>query len=645
MHIILKNHVSELEDDFGYAGLKDSKLFEIFCNYCVVSRHFLGRFDPRDVTTDEDDAAIDGVAIVIDGDLITTIDDAHEVFNTHKTNLAVDIVFVQSKSGEAFSKAEIANFKMGLEDFLSLAPDMPNGKLNEEAIGIIKVVFENLKRVRNRRPNAHVYYCTSGTYKAEREIKSAFEILSRHIKATELFYAVSVNPSGRGEILKYYADLTDKNEAKLRLIDYFGMPAMPGIPQSYVGVVSAKEYVDSLLKDADGGIKQSVFEENVRSFLGSDNDVNAAIKKTLHDRDQRKLFSVLNNGITVVAPALTLTPNTKEIHLTNYQVINGCQTSSTLYENFDYLSQDVNVVIKFIESPDNESSSDIIAATNSQSDIPKEAFYGLRTKAKLVQKYFDAQNQAASYEGKIYFERRQGEFRGAGLQVSRIFDVKEVARCYAAMFMNQPHNAARYVRAIFSAGGEALFKEDDHESYYYCAALALYKYQTLINGRKINAQNYLKVRWHVVQAFKWFAHMKMDVPEASSRKADAYASKIIGLLHSEDKGYIRIFEQCQQAIDDVGFPTTDSLKRGKFSQELTDSVRYKISLCPRSVLLATPGYLQLLTRKPWSLRSPFPGHLSYQVTDTSERALPNGDDHLLFGLSIPRPFQGERERR
>lgn len=576
MHIILKNHISELSDDFEYGKLDDSKLFEIFCNYCVVSRHFLGRFDPAEVTTNEDDAAIDGIAIVIDGDLITTIEDAAEVFKTHKTNLVVDVVFVQSKSGEVFNKAEIANFKMGLEDFLSLDPQLPNGRLNEDAIEIFKVVLENLKKVRNRRPNVYIYYCTSGTYRAEVEIKAAFDIIDKGIRDTELFYGCSVHPMGRGELLKCYADLSEKSEAKLRVIDYFGMPVMPGIPQSYVGVVSAKKYVESLLRNSDGELRQSVFEENVRSFLGGDNDVNDAIKATLQSDEKRVLFSVLNNGITIVAPELSLTPNTKEVALVNYQIINGCQTSTTLHENYELLTDDVNVVIKFIESPGNESSSDIIAATNSQSDIPKEAFYGLRGKAILVQKYFDARNQHAPVDGRVYFERRQGEFRGMGLQVSRVFDVKEVARCYAAMFLNQPHNSARYVRAIFSAGGEAIFKEDDHESLYYCATLALYKYQTLINGKKNGAHNYLKVRWHVIQLFKWLALGTMKVPEANSKRVDAYVSKLIDILHSENKAYIKIFEKCQSIIDEVGMPTADSLKRGKFSQDLADAARVKL---------------------------------------------------------------------
>jgi hypothetical protein len=568
MHIILKNHVNELAKDLEHEHLSESKLFELFCNYCVISKHYLGRFDPIEVTTEEDDASLDGVAIIIDGDLITTTDDAEEAFNTHKTNLTVDVIFTQAKSGEKFKKDEIANFKIGLEDYLSLDPKLPNGKLNSDSILILKIVLNNLKKVRNRRPNAHIYYCTAGVYGSEREIKATFEIIERYTKETELFYSVNVRPLGRGELLRFYADLSEKNEAKLQLLDYFGMPAMPGIPQSYVALVNARSLVDALLVDGDDNLRQSVFEENVRSYLGGKNDVNLAIQETLKKAEKKSLFSVLNNGITVVAPELTLTPNTKEIHLTNYQIINGCQTSSTLYEARLLLTPSVNVVVKFIESPDNEGSSDIIAATNSQSDIPKEAFFGLRGKAKLVQKYFNAQNQHTQQENLVYFERRQAEFKNSAYQSTRIFDVREVARCYAAMFLDIPHNSARYVTKIFTVSGENLFREEDHESYYYAACLALYKYQTLINGRKIGAHNYIKVRWHIIQLFKWLCHGKTETPPSNSKKAEAYATKIIAALNSDDKLYIKIFERCQQTIDAVGFPSDDALKRGKFSQDL-----------------------------------------------------------------------------
>lgn len=577
MHIILENHSNQLAADFGHEDLTQSKKFEIFCNYCVVSKHFFGRFDPITITTDEDDASLDGVAIIIDGDLIRTADDATEVFKTHKTNLSAEVIITQVKTGESFQKSEIANFKIGIEDYLSLNPKLPNGTLNKETLNIFKILLKNLNKIKNRRPNIRIYYCTTGVYNAEPEIKAVFDIIEKYTKQSEFFHTVEVEPLGRGEILRLYTNLTEKNEARLEILEYFGMPKMPNIPQSYVAVVNAGKLVDKLLKDDAGNIRESVFEENIRSYLGEDNDVNLAIQDTLQNADKKSLFSVLNNGITIVSPEMTLTPNTKEIHLINYQIINGCQTSSTLFTNREHLTDSVNVVVKFIESSEADASSDIIAATNSQSEISKEAFYSLRNKAKMVQKYFNIQNEKNSIENHIFFERRQGEYRNSGSQLTRIFDVREIARCYAAMFLDTPHNSARYVSRIFSTSGDNLFKDSDHESYYYAASLALYRYQSLINGKKINAPLYTKLRWHVIQIFKWVATGKIETPQPNSGKAEAYANKIIQILNSEKRTYIQLFEKCQEIINSIGFPTDDEIKRGKFTADLMKATASYIS--------------------------------------------------------------------
>lgn len=346
------------------------------------------------------------------------------------------------------------------------------------------------------------------------------------------------------------------------------MPKIQNIPQSYIGIANAKEFVTNVLSDADGNLNHRVFEENVRSFLGENNQVNNKIKSTLNDADKKNLFSVLNNGITIVAPELTLTPNTKEINLTNYQVINGCQTSNTLFMNSHLLDDSVNIIIKFIESANTDVSEDIISATNNQTEVNTESFHGLKGKAKLVQKYFDAKNAKAAPENRIYFERRENEYKEAGYQFTRIFDVRELARCYAAMVLNQAHHSARYVKEIFSTSGNELFCDNDHESLYYASALALYKYNTLVNGRKNEAQNFIKLRWHVIQVYKWVVHGKTEIPAPSSKAAEEYANKIILSLTAEDKPYMEHFITCQKIIRSTGTPSTDSLKRGKFTADL-----------------------------------------------------------------------------
>ncbi len=565
MHIILKKNVEELAKEYEYEE-DDSKLFEYFCNFCIVSKNYLGRFNPDTVTTNADDASIDGIAFIIDGELILTNDDAEEIFESHKTSIETKLILTQIKSGETFKKDDIANFNLGIKDLLSLDPKLPNGELNTEAVNILNTILNNLKKVKNKLPTLEVYYCTSGNYNSDREIKASFEIIDREIELTELFHSHKVVPLGRSQIMTLWNSITQTNEAKLKLIEFFGMPPMPEIPQSYVALVNAKEFVDRVLRDGNDNIRNEVFEENIRAFLGS-TPVNENIKATLEDPNKNKLFSVLNNGITLVTPELTLTPNSKEINLVNYQIINGCQTSNTLFYNYETLTDDVNIVIKCIESSDNDNISSIISATNSQTSISTESFYSLKEKTKLVQKLFEIQNSSSQPGGKVYFERREGQFKKQSYQFSRIFDIKLLCRAYNAMFLNSPANSARFVAKIFDVQKDNLFKDSDHEAPYYVSALTLYRYNALVNSKRYNAPNYTMLRWHILEIFKYVVHNSVEAIQSNSNKINSYCDKIIEVLQNKTS-FEETFKECFSIIDTLPEPTRDVIKRNRYSQEL-----------------------------------------------------------------------------
>ncbi|WP_188051720.1 AIPR family protein [Flavobacterium sp. GP15] len=567
MHIILKKYVEQLSDSFEIKE-KEDKLFEIFCNYCVVSKSFLGRFNPINVTTSEDDASLDGIAIIIDNELILTADDATEIFSTHKTNFETKIIITQVKSGEKFEKEEIANFNLGIVDFFSLDPKLPNGEINKESLEIFNVILNNLKKVKNKLPDVEIYYCTSGNYDETKELKASFEIIQRSLIETELFFNVKVEPLDRKELGKIWNSINQNNEAKLKVIEYFGMPPMPNIKQSYVTLVNAKEFVDKVLIDeATGLIKHEVFEENIRAFLGN-TPVNTKISKTLQDIENKDLFSVLNNGITIITPELTLTPNSKEIDLVNYQIINGCQTSNTLYENYNFLDDKINVVVKCVETSDENNITNIISATNSQTNISDEAFFSLKEKTKFVQKYFEIENSKNSIENHIYFERRENEFKIKDYQQSRIFDIKLLCRSYNAMFLNQPYNSARYVSKIFEIQSDNLFKDNDQESLYFASALCLYKLNNLINSKKFNANKYSYLKWHILSIYKHIANGKLEDIKPNSTKATKYATNIIDTLISDKKNYEKIFQECFKIIEILEIPSRDVIKRSKYSNDL-----------------------------------------------------------------------------
>ncbi|MFS7251657.1 AIPR family protein [Rahnella rivi] len=564
MHAILSQYVSDLSTSFEITEKDESKLFEYFCNYVVVSKYYLGRFNPVDITTQEDDASLDGIAVIIDGELITTVDDALTAFETYKNSLSVDIIFVQAKSGESFTKDDISNFNLGLQDFLSLNPDLPNGVYNQQSMEILNTVVANVKKIKNKRPNVKVFFCTSGVYNKEREIEASLRVIKKTCENTDIFNDVEVHPFGRKELMRSWGAISDKNEASLQLIDYIGINEMPGIPQSYISVVKAKEFLEKIAMDEDGNIREEVFDENVRAFLGGDNPVNKDIAKTLNG-EKASQFAVLNNGVTIIAPEIAIQSNTKVMHLTNYQIINGCQTTNTLFENIDKLTDNVEIVVKFIESQDTDVAIEIVTATNNQSAVENESFYALREKARLIQKFFDIQRNDDAKE-KLFFERRENEYRNKVIHTTRVYDVKELARCYISLFKFRPHDASRYVKKVLNTSGDIIFSDKDNECAYYCSAYVCYKFNTLINGRKNDAPKYNKLRWHVAMLYPWVVHGKVENIDPSSKKITAYCDKVIKSFLNDS--YTENFKKCQEIIDSIDIPTDDQIKRAKYSNDL-----------------------------------------------------------------------------
>lgn len=563
MHPVLQRYIQDLASTLDIAEEQD-KLFEYFCNFVVTSKNYLGRFNPVDITTQEDDASIDGLAVLIDSEIILTQEDAIAAFESHKSSLPVELLVIQAKSGETFRKDKIANFNLGLQDLFSLDPKLPNGEYNKEIIKILNVIIDNLKKVKNKLPDIKVYFCTSGVYSKEREIEASFKIIEETCKGADLFGEVEVSPLGRSELMKLWRSITEKNEATLELINFMGINEMPGIPQAYITTVKAKEFIEKVAMDEDRKIREEVFDENVRAFLGEDNPVNKDITKTLQSEKSNQ-FAVLNNGVTIIAPEVTVTPSKKTIHIANYQIINGCQTTNTLFNNFEILTDATELVVKFIQSSEIDVAIDIVTATNNQSKVESSSFYALREKSRMIHKFFEIQRDVEGREH-LYFERREGEYRGKSIKTTKIYDIVELARCFLSVFKQRPHNAAMYVKKVLNESKDICYLDTDNEYAYYTAAYICYKYSTLINGRKANAKKYNKLRWHIAMLYPWVVSKSMEVPAPNSGKITAFCNKVMRTLTTDE--YVENFKECQKIIDRLPFPTDDQIKRGKYTSDL-----------------------------------------------------------------------------
>lgn len=166
-----------------------------------------------------------------------------------------------------------------------------------------------------------------------------------------------------------------------------------------------------------------LLEPNVRSYLKRTSKVNAGILSTVKNNPEQ--FVSFNNGISAVATNLTLakTPNQNQLvkiqKIDNFQIVNGGQTTATLYECLkDKLSDNLNDVIvpvklTVVKNIGNADSfiRDISVYSNTQtaikkSDPPSNLPYYIQIK-KLSQ-------QCLSTDGNVgylcYFERTNGEY-------------------------------------------------------------------------------------------------------------------------------------------------------------------------------------------------------------------------------------------
>ena len=168
---------------------------------------------------------------------------------------------------------------------------------------------------------------------------------------TDTFEAFSVEVLGFNELTdlskiqerqtrRVDADLKIKYDANNpSLVKYYAQDL-----QGLVCSVPASEIARFVNENPDG----AVFDLNIRRFLGSRGAVNKDIQGTCTSVESSYEFWFLNNGITIVCDEYdpVTDPDNAHVKLSNLQIVNGCQTATTiaLAQKDGKLAQDVRVL-------------------------------------------------------------------------------------------------------------------------------------------------------------------------------------------------------------------------------------------------------------------------------------------------------------
>lgn len=165
-----------------------------------------------------------------------------------------------------------------------------------------------------------------------------------------------------------------EREILLRIVEEQVYERTDGNVRAVIGTVRGDEFIEALtdpLKPSQ--LDPDLFEENVRVYLGEQNDINRRIFDTAVSADAG-MFWYFNNGITIVCERFSYQPGFKNapLKLMNPQVVNGGQTSHALFQaskaSFDSL-QRVRLLVRIIETQDKSLYAKVAEATNSQTPI------------------------------------------------------------------------------------------------------------------------------------------------------------------------------------------------------------------------------------------------------------------------------------
>lgn len=526
MHLVTRSYFDSFCRDFG-APYDEAKNFEAFVNYCAFSKYSGDSVEASDLVYEGADPGIDGALLFLDDRAVFSLEELQEIFDTTRREYQVSIVLTQAKRSTGWSKQEIDSFVAAIVDYLSDFPAQPHSQYLADFKRMFKKLFENIGRIKNGLPNIHAYYLTAAPETDAVEINASFQVGESALKKMGYSHETLFIKAHRDVIHELWLSADGPMEARLATVGYAPFPAAPNINNAYVATVTARSFIDSILKDSGGIPRKKLFEENVRDFLGVDAGVNSEIADTLSNNDKKPRFGLMNNGITIVASSVR--PAGQEIYIRDFQIVNGCQTSNILISMDDQVDPSVSLMIKLIEADEPSVIDDIVRATNRQSKVEDAQFISTLASLRKLEQYFNARGSGEAT--RIYFERRKGQYRPENIAPVRMFDVRETARCYAAIIMMRPDLSSRYPNRLTGELLNDVFAQGAQEEDYYTACFCHYRLKILISNKRFDGR-YYKLRWHIMTATAKYCARKFKELNCKSKN-----EALFNLFGSNDRDW------------------------------------------------------------------------------------------------------------
>ena len=275
-----------------------------------------------------DDGGIDGFFILLDG--LPLAETPSE--NAVRKHPEIEVVVITCKHEATFRQVPLNNLLASLSELFDLAitVDSFHSAYNEALLEQRNLFYETFKELSARQPAIKFtfFYASRGDARTVADnVTARAELIKSQILQLFSVCNVSFKFYGAAELLQL-----SRKQQSLTLRLNFMENYVSRAKSNYIVLSSLSDYY-RFITDEQGALRTYLFESNVRDYLGSV-PVNEDISQTLlaNNRIDQCDFWWLNNGVTIIATAANVAG--KEISLENIQIVNGLQTTETIFNHF-----------------------------------------------------------------------------------------------------------------------------------------------------------------------------------------------------------------------------------------------------------------------------------------------------------------------
>ncbi|WP_136483606.1 AIPR family protein [Vibrio sp. H11] len=543
--LVLNGFVKSFAESAGIPSGNSSDAFEAFSSSVILKKYHACEISNIEEfkTGGGIDGGIDGIAILVNGRPVRSEEDL-DFFHSRLRRLNFEFVFIQAKTSAAFDAGGIGTFLYGVSQFFA---DEPEIRFNDdiEIIRSLKNKVYDLSIHMDENPRCYAYYSTAGVWNNDPEPSARLSYGVGDLEKSNLFSHVSAQPIDAKILKEIYRELERGVTREVRLDKTATFPSIGGVDEAYLGLLSGHEYINLISTD-DGSLNRTLFYDNVRDFQGN-NPVNRDIATTLGGGNISR-FPLLNNGVTIVARNIVRTGD--NFRISDFQIVNGCQTTHVLFEHKESITSETFIPIKLVATNDSEIITEVIKATNWQTAVMPEALESLSPFHKDIEDFYNSHESSRPREDRVYYERRSKQYYFDPIPANNIVSLTTQTKAFVAMFLNEPHSHPRYYGELLKAYESKLFVADHKPAPYFASGLAFVLVHRMMN-QNIIPRDMRKYTYHILMLLR--IHLVGDsFPKMNSHKISSYCEDLIEKIRDEKQ----LTKACEKIVNDL----RDSLK-------------------------------------------------------------------------------------